>query len=99
MEIYTLIIVAVAAWGGYHLGLWEDKDAGMMGSITAALIFAIPMGLWFAFNLLAYAFNWGGRSGFKPEDVWEVVATLLIGVAVWLCAVVVGYVKRTGTQR
>lgn len=47
VEAYALVIAAAAAYGGYHVGLWgDDKDAGIMGSILAALVFAVPMGFW-----------------------------------------------------
>lgn len=99
MEAYALIIAAAAAYGGYHLGLWgEDKYAGIMGSILAALAFAFPMGFWFAANVIWYAFS-GRASGLKPGQVREVVGLLLFGAAVWLCAVAVGYVVRTKATR
>jgi RsiW-degrading membrane proteinase PrsW (M82 family) len=99
MEVYSLVIAAAAAYGGYHVGLWgDDKDAGIMGSILAALAFAVPMGFWFAANVIGYAFS-GRASGFKSGQVREVVGLLLFGAAVWLCAVAVGYVVRTRGTR
>ncbi|RNJ41099.1 hypothetical protein B5V01_30440 [Mesorhizobium erdmanii] len=62
MEAYALVIAAAATYGGYHVGLWgDDKDAGIMGSILAALVFAVPMGFWFAANVIGYALSGTGR--------------------------------------
>jgi hypothetical protein len=93
-EIYTLMIAGTAAYGGYHVGArGDDKNTGVMGSMLAALLFAVPMGFWLAFNVLAYALK-GGRPGFAPEDVREAVWLLLFGIAIWLCAAAVGFVRR-----
>jgi hypothetical protein len=91
IDIYNLLIAGTAAYGGYCVGVGgADK---IMGSMLAVLIFAIPMGFWFFFNALAYAFK-GGRPGFESEDVRWVVWLLLFGIAVWLCAAAVGFMRR-----
>lgn len=99
MELYVIVVVALAAFGGFNLGLsGGSKNEGVVASILAALIFAIPMGFWFVFNVLNYAIK-GGRSGFRPDDVRSVVGLLLTGVVVWLGATIAGYVKRLSKRR
>ena len=99
LELYVIILVALAGFGGFNLGLSGGrKDEGVMGSIFAALIFAVPMGFWFVFNVFAYAVK-GARSGFRPDDVRSVVGLLLTGVVVWLGAAIAGYVQRLRTRR
>ena len=80
-------------WLGYCVGAGDDVKDSIMVSMLAAMLFAVPMGFWFFFNLLAYAFE-GGHPGFEPEDVRWVVGLLLFGIVVWLCAAAVGFVRR-----
>ncbi|MDQ1196372.1 hypothetical protein [Agrobacterium sp. SORGH_AS 787] len=99
MELYVLLLISAAAFGGYLLGLegWRSAS-GLMGTMLAALIFAVPMGFWFLFNGLAFALK-GGRGGFRANDVREVTTLLLAGVAFWICGVVVGWVQRKWRRR
>jgi hypothetical protein len=98
MKFFVLLVAAVAAYGGYRLGRRdEDGEDGMMVSLLAAMIFAIPMGFWFVFNLFAY-FIRGGSPGFRPADVGQVVSLLVVGVGAWFCGLVVGYILRKTTK-
>lgn len=99
LELYVIILVALAAFGGFNLGRsGGSKDEGGMGSIFAAMFFAVPMGFWFVFNVFAYAIK-GARSSFRPDDVRSVVGLLLTGIVVWIGAAIAGYVWRLRTRR
>lgn len=99
MEIYYLLVLGSAGVGGYLLGLeGKESSTGLMGSMLAALIFLVPMGMWFAFNLIVYLFK-GGRSGFRAGDVREVGGLLVIGVGIWLAGLGIGCFQRIRARR
>lgn len=94
MEVIITAIAALAGYGGYRVGLGgEDRDSGLAWSIMGGLLFAVPMGLWAAFNVLIYAAN-GGRAGFRAEDVRVIVTLALVAAGVWLGAAAVGLAVR-----
>ncbi|NSY61066.1 hypothetical protein [Agrobacterium tumefaciens] len=99
MELYILLIVGAAGVGGYALGLeGKDSTSGLMGSMLAVLIFAVPMGFWLVFNVAVYLWN-DGRAGFRVSDVRQVERILAIGAAVWICGLIIGWVQRLRTKR
>jgi hypothetical protein len=99
MGFYVLLLIGVAALGGYLWGLEGRRStSGIMGTMLAALIFIIPMGFWFLFNGLAFALK-GGRRGFRPSDVRDVTTLLVAALAIWICGVVVGWVQRKWRRR
>lgn len=94
MELYVLLLIGTAAFGGYLLGLEGRRSAsGLMGTMLATLVFAVPVGFWFVFNLFAFVWK-GGRGSFRPNDVRDVLTLLVAVVAFWMCGVLVGSVQR-----
>lgn len=93
LHLYALILAASAGYGGYQMGLGEDKDTGVMYSMIASMVFAVPMGLGFVSYLIAYLWN-GGRRGFDIGDFKLALGFLILGMVVWLGGVVLGFYLR-----
>lgn len=92
-DVYVLLVAGVAAFGGYRLGHRGERDEGITLSIAAAMMIAVPMGLWFVFNLFTYLIK-GGRRGFEQQDVAEAASYIAVGVFAWLGGMVARYVVR-----